>query len=306
VRERIRGYADAVVEQSSAAGELARLADDLAAIDSLLRSSTELDSVVADPGVPAYARRALLDDLLSGQVLPEALSLVSYCVDADRAPEVPSDIDWLSARAAASRDGREPLDEGPLGPTAAAERLDGYAGALLAGLEEPGRLDDLEDELFRFMRVVDGSDDLRAVLTDRDVPAAARRSLVEDLLTGRASTEAVRLAAYATQVGRPRDFVALLAGLVERIGAENNRRVADVVAAVELDDDQRRRLGDALSRITGRQVEVRVTVDRRVLGGFVATVGDTVVDGSLRHRLELLKERLVLPDATVTTRGDQN
>jgi F-type H+-transporting ATPase subunit delta len=48
---------------------------------------------------------------------------------------------------------------------------------------------------------------------------------------------------------------------------------------------------------------VRVIVDPTVLGGFVATIGDTVVDGSARHRLDLLKERLEMPEAAITT-GD--
>jgi F-type H+-transporting ATPase subunit delta len=74
---------------------------------------------------------------------------------------------------------------------------------------------------------------------------------------------------------------------------------------VELDESQRRDLAAALRRVIGHEVDVRVTVDRSVLAGFVATIGDTVVDGSARHRLEILKERLVMPEANVTT-GEPN
>ena len=59
-----------------------------------------------------------------------------------------------------------------------------------------------------------------------------------------------------------------------------------------LDDEQRRRLAEALSRATGKQVEVHVTVDPDLMGGIVARIGDTVIDGSVRHRLDTLKERL--------------
>ena len=105
---------------------------------------------------------------------------------------------------------------------------------------------------------------------------------------------------YATQVGRPRDYEALLGTLVDRVAAESNRRLAEVRTAVELDDDRRRQLAGALSRVAGRSVDVRVTVDPTVLGGFVATIGDTVVDGSTRHRLDLLKDRLDTPEAEFT------
>jgi F-type H+-transporting ATPase subunit delta len=83
--------------------------------------------------------------------------------------------------------------------------------------------------------------------------------------------------------------------------------LAEVVSAVELDEDQRERLAEALSHVSGRPTEIRVTVDPAILGGFVATMGDTIVDGSVRHRLDLLKDRLSLaaptlgPDATTTT-----
>ena len=68
--------------------------------------------------------------------------------------------------------------------------------------------------------------------------------------------------------------------------------MAEVRSAVALDDAQKRRIGEALSRKTGKQVEVKVIIDESVLGGIVATVGDTVIDGTVRHRLDQLKEQI--------------
>ncbi len=63
-------------------------------------------------------------------------------------------------------------------------------------------------------------------------------------------------------------------------------------SAVPLNDDQRKRLAEALGNATGKQVEVKVVVDPSVLGGIVAQVGDTVIDGSVRSRLDQLKQAL--------------
>ncbi|MGH9095361.1 MAG: F0F1 ATP synthase subunit delta, partial [Acidimicrobiales bacterium] len=178
--------------------------------------------------------------------------------------------------------------------------LDGYATSVLEGVRADDGFDDVEDELFRFARVVDGSDGLRAALTDRDVPVEARRGLVRDLLASKATAATERLAAYATRVGRPRDFLELLSAVIERVAAESERQVAQVRAPIPLTDEQERRLAAALGRIVGHQVDVQVIVDPRVLGGFVASIGDAVVDGSARHRLEQLRDRLVLPEATIT------
>jgi F-type H+-transporting ATPase subunit delta len=87
-----------------------------------------------------------------------------------------------------------------------------------------------------------------------------------------------------------------LAAIVDRfleLSAEGRRHdVAEVRAAVPLDDGLRDRLAQALSDATGKQIEVKVVVDPSVLGGIVARIGDTVIDGTVRHRLEQLKERI--------------
>ena len=63
-------------------------------------------------------------------------------------------------------------------------------------------------------------------------------------------------------------------------------------AAVALTADQQTRLAAALANATGRQVNLKVVVDPAVIGGVVATVGDTVIDGSVRTRIDQLKSRL--------------
>jgi F-type H+-transporting ATPase subunit delta len=303
VRESIRGYTDALLEEASPDAE-ARLADEMAAVRALIEGSEDLRRVLGDPGVATHVRRTILLELLGNQVGANTLRLLAYAIDMDRATDVLGDVEWLAERTAAARDGRAAMWEGALGRSAAAERIDGYATAVLEEVSSEGRLGDVEDDLFRFMRVVDGSKQLRDAMASRELPAERRRALVVELLSGKANPASTRLAAYATRVGRPRDYIDHLGGLVERVAEEANRRVAEVRAAIDLDDEQRRRLGDALGRITGRPVAVRVSVDRDVLGGFVATIGDTVVDGSARHRLDILKERLVLPEATATTTGE--
>jgi F-type H+-transporting ATPase subunit delta len=323
MRDSIAGYADAVLQQAEQSGDVAGVASELTAVRGLVEGSEDLRRVLTDTGVPTAARRNVVTDLLSGQVSEQALGMITYTVDVDRATEVAEDLRWLEDRAVAARDHLVAIGEGPLGRHAAADRLAGYATAVLSrvgartGLLQrlrPGdpnrQLAEIEDELFRFARVVEGTPDLRAALTDRDVPAAARRQLVVDLLDGKASAETVQMAAYATGVGRARDYLLLLDELVERVAEESNRRVADVRAAVDLDDGQRHRLAAALGRIVGRDVDLRVEVDGEVLGGFIATIGDTVVDGTVRHRLDLLKERLIMPEASVnmetaTEEGEQ-
>jgi len=172
------------------------------------------------------------------------------------------------------------------------DRIDGYASALFEVARAEGNLDEVEDELFRFARSLEGSDELRNALTDELVPPERRQAIVEDLLGSRASPTTVSLVSLVVGSGRGRDLPAIIGKLVDRAAAEKDRTVAEVRSAIPLTADQQRRLAATLANATGKQVEVKVVVDPSVLGGAVATVGDAVIDGSVRTRLDQIKSLL--------------
>jgi F-type H+-transporting ATPase subunit delta len=167
-----------------------------------------------------------------------------------------------------------------------------YAEALFAVARAEGTLSDVEDELFRFSQTLQGNDELRDALTDARIPAARRQQIVEDLLGGKASSTTVALVSMVVGTGRARELPSIIERLVEMSAAEANKEVAEVRSAVPLTDDQRDRLAKALEDATGKRVEIKVVVDPSVLGGIVAQVGDTVIDGSVRRRLDQLKNAL--------------
>jgi F-type H+-transporting ATPase subunit delta len=172
------------------------------------------------------------------------------------------------------------------------ERIEAYADALLGVARAEGRLDEVEDELFRFGRSLESSDSLRATLTDELIPPAKRQAVVEDLLGGKASPTTTQLISFVVGSGRASDLPGIISTLVERAAATKSRTVAEVRSAVPLTDDQKNRLAAALANATGKQVELKVIVDPSVLGGLVAQVGDTVIDGSVRSRLDQIKSLL--------------
>jgi F-type H+-transporting ATPase subunit delta len=171
-------------------------------------------------------------------------------------------------------------------------RIEGYARALFEIARAEGTLDEVEDELFRFARSYESSDALRNALTDEAVPAGKRQAIVEDLLGGKATSTTTQLVSMVVGSGRGRDLPAIVDNLVARASSAKNLAVAEVRSAVPLTDDQQARLAAALANATGKQVNLKTIVDPSILGGIVATVGDTVIDGSVRTRVEQLKSRL--------------
>jgi len=171
-------------------------------------------------------------------------------------------------------------------------RIEGYARALFEVARAEGTLDEVEDELFRFARSYESSEDLRSALTDEMVPAAKRQAIVEDLLGGKATPTTTQLISMVVGSGRGRDLPAIIDRLVQRAANSKNLEVAEVRSAVALTDDQQTRLKAALANATGKQVTLKTIVDPSIIGGIVATVGDTVIDGSVRTRVDQLKSRL--------------
>jgi len=172
------------------------------------------------------------------------------------------------------------------------QRIDGYARAMFEVARAEGTLDEVEDELFRFARSFESNDTLRSALTDEQIPAARRQSIVEDLLGGRATSTTTQLLSMVVGAGRGRDLPAIVDRLVARASSAKQLEVAEVRTAVPLTADQETRLAAAITNATGKQINLKVIVDPSVLGGIVATVGDTVIDGSVRSRIDQLKSRL--------------
>ena len=158
-----------------------------------------------------------------------------------------------------------------------------------------GHLAEVEDELFRFAA------DLRrrptncgCALTDPQLPARARKvAVVEDLLGGKALPDQRSAGARSSwSPAAPASSPAIVDRFVELAAAEQRREVAEVRSAIAAQPSRLDRLREALSRATGKNVEVKVVVDPTVLGGIVARVGDLVIDGSVRHRLDQLREQI--------------
>ena len=169
-------------------------------------------------------------------------------------------------------------------------RVTGYADALFAVAAAEGDLAAVEDELFRFAQALRSDDQLGSTLADQGVPVSRRQQVVEDLLGGRASATTTALVSMVVGAGRATDLPAIVDALVERSAASRNKSVATVRSAIDLTAEQRDRLASAINTRTGRDVEIRGVIDPTVLGGVVTEIGDDIIDGSVRRRLNQLRE----------------
>lgn len=171
-------------------------------------------------------------------------------------------------------------------------QIQGYARALFEIARADGTLDEVEDELFRFARSYEGSEELRNTLSDDQIPAEKRQAIIEDLLGGKATPTTTQLVSMVVGSGKARELPAIVDVLVQRASNAKQLDTAEVRTAVALTGDQEARLKAALENATGKRLNLKTIVDPSVVGGVVATVGDDVIDDSVRTRIDQLKARL--------------
>jgi F-type H+-transporting ATPase subunit delta len=249
---------DAALDRTTATDELA---DQLFAVVDLLQGSPTLRRALTDPATPTERRQALAAGLLSSRVGESTVALVSEAV------------------------GKR------LGGTALLDALEREAvRALLKTAQAGDKLDDVEDQLFRFGRLVDGDSGLRGAITDRSASLERRAGLVDELLSGRAEPETVRLAKRAIGA-RDRNFARTLGGYIELAASTRNRVIATVRVARPLELQQRERLQAALASQTGREIAIQEIVEPDLIGGIRVEIADEVIEGTVAARLEAVRRQ---------------
>jgi len=173
-----------------------------------------------------------------------------------------------------------------------------YAEALFRVAAAEGELDTVERQLFAFAKLLERETGLREALTDPSLPTENKRRLIANTFGEHASPLTVNLLGFVVEQGRARELGRIVEVLAEVVAETREQAVAEVRSAVPLDAARTKRLAEALSRATGRQIEVRVVIDPSVVGGAVARIGDEIFDGSVRSRLLEAREHL-----TGTTTG---
>jgi F-type H+-transporting ATPase subunit delta len=240
------------------------LGDDLFAVTAVLAHSPGLRRALTDPSRDGEAKATVVSRLFERKVSGAGLDLVAGLVRSR----------WSAA--------------GDL--TDAAERL--AVSAVLAAAEKAGRLDAVEDELFRFARAVAADQGLRDAFSARTPGADRKAELVRSLLGDRAAPEAVRLAVQAAVAPRGLRTERALESYVEAAAQRRRQLVAEVTAATPLTERQRDRLAAALQQLYGREVRLNIDVDPEVIGGIRVQVEGELIDGTVVGRLDDARRRL--------------
>ncbi|ADG97179.1 ATP synthase F1, delta subunit [Segniliparus rotundus DSM 44985] len=240
--------------------ELGALFEDLSQTAILFWQNHVLRHAAADPGQGAEAKTGLVDSLLSGKVGAAALDVVRAAVREE----------WSNGRDL----------------TLALLQLSNLS--LLIDAERAGQLEEVEDELFRFGRLLEANAELNGHLSDRVTPVDARTGLLERVISGKTTAVTAKLLRRAVvfhTFDQDHSLDRTVTLLAELAASRRGESVARVVAAVAPTDAQISRLQAVLGKIYGRPISVQIDVDPDVLGGLRVAVGDEVIDGTIAAKL---------------------
>ncbi|MBQ0925282.1 MULTISPECIES: F0F1 ATP synthase subunit delta [Saccharopolyspora] len=246
------------------AAEITGLADELFGVAALLGRESTLRRALADASTDAQSRENLARGLLESKVGARALPVI---VEAVRAR-------WSS----------------PSDLVGGLEQL--ARTALLVQAERAGRLDAVEDELFRLGRIIGSEVDLERLLSDPSGDPASKTAVLDRLIEGK--VEPVTLELVRQLVARPRGRRVSegLEELAELSAKRRERSVAHIRSAFPLSAEQQDRLSRTLQRIYARPIALHLEIDPGVEGGLLIKVGDEVIDGSVTGRLQTLRRDL--------------
>ncbi|MDP9093613.1 MAG: F0F1 ATP synthase subunit delta [Actinomycetota bacterium] len=255
---------DAVTARFRTADGLTGLAQELYEVVDLLIRQPQLRRKLGDPTTDPERRANLVGGLLEGKVVASTAQVVR---------------DGVSLRWSSPWDLLDALE-------ITADNV------LFAAAEQGGVLDEVEDELFRFGRILDADSGLTTLLDDYSASAARRVELVRSLVAAKVDPITARLLEHAVASQRKRSITHGIDDLLQLAAARRHRSMARVISAVGLTRAQETRLTATLTEMYGRPITIRTAVDPNVRGGLVIRVGDEVIDGSVASRLASARNAL--------------
>lgn len=168
-----------------------------------------------------------------------------------------------------------------------------YATALLKNAIAANQDETVERDLVTFLGIAQESADLRALLRSPVIENWRKKNILDEILKGRISDLTLGFFELTVMKGRMGHFREIISAFQDLYDAHRNMVRIEITSAVALDDASRDKVKTAVAKRTGKTVIPTYHVDPAVLGGVSVRIGDTVLDGTLRHQLADLREQLM-------------
>ena len=169
-----------------------------------------------------------------------------------------------------------------------------YAKALVNLAEKGNDLDNAGKNLTAITEVYKDNSELRQVLSDTKVSSRVKLEILKDVLNEVKVSKLVDTFSRYLLAKRRIDFLPDIERAFNLLLQEKLGRIeAEVTAASELPEETVKKLINAISGYSGKEVEVNVTINPSIIGGIVTRIGSTVIDGSIQTHLNQIRQSII-------------
>lgn len=169
----------------------------------------------------------------------------------------------------------------------------GYAQALLEMAQAEGVVSRVEEEMFRLRDLLKTNPALLQFLKDPNIKHEGKRQALAELFQNRVQPLVLNTLLTLSDHDRAGRLQHIIDEFVAIAAAARQKVSGEIVTAIKLDDATLAKVIAELSRVTGKNVHLLQKVDPSILGGAIIKVGEQVIDGSLRRKLDRIRETLV-------------
>jgi F-type H+-transporting ATPase subunit delta len=166
-----------------------------------------------------------------------------------------------------------------------------YSRALFEVAQEHDILDEVHEQLGQFADELDKNHDMQVFFFSPYFSSQEKKEGIGKMIEG-ANEDFQRFLELLAERHRMPAVFRIRRAFDELYAEERKLLPVTVTSAVELDEDTVKEIGRKIEENTGRTVELTAKVDPNVLGGLVMRVGNIVMDGSIRARLERLRKQV--------------
>jgi len=171
--------------------------------------------------------------------------------------------------------------------------VESYAEALFQIARSEETLDRVEEELTRLNKSLDSNAELREFLSNPQISSEGKKSSLFQIFGGKVSPITLHWVNMVVDQGRQRRLPAIIEAFFTLARDAREKVTAEVITSVPLSEDQTNRLAQELSKVTRKRVFLKPMVDESILGGVIVKIENKVIDGSVKHRLQEMKNEMI-------------
>ncbi len=168
-----------------------------------------------------------------------------------------------------------------------------YSSSLLETALSKNLLEEISNDIDFILTIFRSSSELVSVMESPVIKGHLKTSIIDEIFKDKVNSETLNFLRFVIKKGRENYFINIFEKYLdlkdEHLGIVN----VDVKTAFPFDDDQSKTLENNFGQKLNKQVRLNYSIDKTLIGGFIAKIGDTVHDASVKHQLELLKKKFL-------------